>query len=110
MERWILVAESNCSDPSREDEFNRWNDGVHVPDALETEGFISGTRYATDSPEEGRGKFLALYEIETGDIEQTTAAMVTNMLGKAEQGRMSELFEPVSTVFYRRITGPLHGR
>jgi hypothetical protein len=110
MERWLLVAESNCSDPSREDEFNRWYDGVHVPDALETEGFISAARYKTDSPEEGRGKFLALYEIETDDIEQTTTAMVTNLVGKAEQGRISEVYEALSAVFYRRITGPVHRR
>jgi hypothetical protein len=43
MERWLAVAETNCSDPSREDEFNRWYDDIHVPDALETEGFISVT-------------------------------------------------------------------
>ena len=71
MERWLLVAESNCSDPSRVKEFNQWYDGIHVPDMLETEGFISATRYETVSPTEGRGKFLALYEIETDDIEQT---------------------------------------
>ena len=108
MERWLLVAASNCSDPSREKEFNQWYDEVHVPDALETEGFISGTRYETDSPEEGIGKFLALYEIETDDIEQTKAAMVTDMVRKAEQGRMNELFNAVSAVFYRRITAPVH--
>ncbi len=110
MERWLLVAESNCSDPSRVKEFNQWYDGIHVPDMLETEGFISATRYETDSPTEGRGKFLALYEIETDDIEQTTTAMVENMVRKAEQGRLNELYEAVSVVFYRRITAPVDRR
>jgi hypothetical protein len=110
MERWLIIAETNCSDPSREDEFNQWYDDIHVPDALETEGFISVTRYETDSPTEGRGKFLALCEIETDDIERTTTAMVENMVRKAEQGRMNELLEWVSSVFYRRITTPVYRR
>ena len=110
MELWLLVAESNCTDPSRVKEFNQWYDGVHVPDALETEGFISATRYETDSPTEGRGKFLALYEIETDDIKQTEAAMMTNLLPKVEQGRISEIYEAVSAVFYRRITAPIHSK
>ncbi len=107
MERWLLVAETNCTDPSREKDFNQWYDNIHVPDILETPGFIRATRYETDSPTEGRGRFLALYEIETDDIEQTTTAMVENMIRKIEQGRMNELMELISTVFYRQITAPV---
>ena len=28
--------ESDCSDPSREEEFNRWYDDIHLPDVLST--------------------------------------------------------------------------
>jgi hypothetical protein len=33
-----------------------------------------------------------------------------NMVRKAEQGRISELLEWVSSVYYRRITAPVYGR
>ena len=34
--RGIMVMESDCSDPSREEEFNRWYDDIHLPDVLST--------------------------------------------------------------------------
>ena len=30
----------------REDEFNRWYDGQHLPDMLAVPGFVSGQRFA----------------------------------------------------------------
>lgn len=110
MERWLLVAETNCSDPSREKEFNHWYDNIHVPDILETPGFIRATRYENSSPTEGRGKFLALYEVETEDMEQTLAAFGENVTKKWQQGRMSELVKAISAVFYRQITAPVEAK
>lgn len=101
MEKWLLVAETNCSTPSRESEFNHWYDTVHVPDILETPGIMRATRYENSEPAEGRGKFLALYEIETDDIEQTIATFGEIVTKKWQQGRMSELVVPVSAGFYR---------
>jgi hypothetical protein len=105
MERWVLVAETNCSVPSREKEFNYWYDTVHIPDVLETPGILRATRYENSDPPEGRGKFLALYEIETGEIERTSAALGEIITNKWEQGRMSELVVAVSATFYRQM-GP----
>ena len=106
MERWLLVAETNCTDPSREKEFNRWYDNIHLPDILETPGFIRATRYENSSPAEGRGKFLVLYQIETEDMEQTMAALGENVTRKWQQGRMSELVETISATVYRQMTAP----
>ena len=107
MERWLLAAESNCSDPSQEEEFNRWYDETHLPDVLETPGILRATRYENISAGEGQGKFLALYEIETEDIEQTNTVFGENMARKLEQGRISELLVAVSGALYRQITAPI---
>ncbi len=41
MERWLLVVETNCTDPSREKEFHQWYDNTHIPDLLTTPGVLS---------------------------------------------------------------------
>lgn len=105
MERWLLIAETNCSTPAMEKEFNHWYDTVHIPDILETPGILRATRYENSEPPEGKGKFLALYEIETEDIEQTIASMGEIVTRKWEEGRMSELLVAISAAFYRQM-GP----
>ena len=66
MVRWFNLVESSCADPAREDEFNSWYNNVHIPDVLSCPGFIGATRYEVREPQEGRGKYLAVYENETG--------------------------------------------
>jgi hypothetical protein len=107
MEKWLLTVESNCADPSREKEFNKWYATVHLPDILETPGFIKAARYENTNPGEGQGKFLAMYEIESDDIAQTLAMFTENVNKKAEQGRMSDLVIAVGGGLYRQITPPI---
>ncbi len=101
MAKWLLVAETNCADAARETEFNEWYDKTHIPDVLETPGFIRATRYENTEPLEGEAKFLATYEIETDDIDRFIKAHTDNMTRKREEGRFSELLVLVSRCFYR---------
>ena len=107
MERWLLTVEANCSDPVKEKDLNDWYDKVHLPDILETPGFIRASRYENSAPEEGKGKFLAVYEIETEDIEQTLAIFSENVNNKAAQGRMSDVVIAVAGGLYKQITSPM---
>ena len=66
----MSLVESNC-DPLREAEFNEWCDTVQVPAALETPGYVAARRLRVKEFRDGRGKYLVIHEIETGDIEQT---------------------------------------
>ncbi|HEY49977.1 MAG TPA: hypothetical protein G4O13_08045 [Dehalococcoidia bacterium] len=110
MERWLLTVESNCADPSREKEYNDWYDTVHLPDILETPGFVRAARYENSSPGEGQAKFLATYEIETEDIGQTLAAFDKTVNAKAQQGRMNDLVMAIGGGLYRQITAPVESR
>ena len=110
MERWLYTVESNCADPSREKEYNDWYDKVHLPDILETPGFVRASRYENSNPGEGQGKFLAVYEIETDDIAQTMAAFTENVNRHAAQGRMSDDVMAVGGGLYRQITPPMEHR
>ncbi len=41
----IFLVLSRPTSPEQEDEFNRWYDEHHVPDALLLPGFVSGRRF-----------------------------------------------------------------
>lgn len=110
MERWLLTVESNCCDPSRENEFNDWYDNVHLPDILETPGFLRAVRYENTSPAEGQGRFLAMYEIETDDLASTLAKFDEIVNARAKQGRMSDLVIAVGGGLYRQVGAPVKRR
>lgn len=107
MEKWIYAVQSNCLDPLREKEFNDWYNKIHLPDILEIPGFKRATLYENPQPSEGQGKYLAIYEVETEDIEGTRTVLQKNISKQAEQGRRTELIIVVSRVFYKQITEPL---
>ena len=104
MAKWLLVVGVNCADEARETEFNEWYDKIHIPDVLETPGFIRATRYENTKPSEGEAKFLATYEIETDDIDRFMKTHTANMDRKRAEGRSSGLLVRVSRGFYRQTT------
>jgi hypothetical protein len=56
----------------KEDEYNKWYNGQHIPDVLNVPGFVAAQRFKlTDAQMAGataKHKYLALYEIETDDL------------------------------------------
>ena len=104
MTRWIRIVESNCRDTSREEEFNDWYDNIHLPDVLETPGFVAATRYVIREPQDDRGKYVAVYEIETDDFEQTMKVRGKLKEAQDAQGRGSDLIATTSRVAYK-MTG-----
>ncbi len=94
MEKWINMVETYCADPLREKEFNDWYDNFHLPDALETPGFLAARRYAIREPRDGRGKYLAIYEIETENIAKTMATRLEFREKEKGQGRSASVMIP----------------
>jgi len=95
MERWVNLDETNCVDASREQEFNDWYTNMHLPDVLETPGYIAATRYEIKEFHDGRGKYFTVYEIETNDIDKTMEVRRGKRVIEREQGRQSDLWAPV---------------
>ena len=112
MASWIFIVESNCIDPTREKEFNDWYNNVHVPDIMSTKYVKKADRYELTTPPgklnyirglvDGRGKYIAVYEIETDDIEATMAAFGEKMSVIAK-GRMSSLMKATCRGVYKKI-------
>ena len=108
MTRYLLFAFSDCKDPAREDEFNEWYDNTHLPDMLEVPGMISATRWASAHPGESqRRKYLALYELETDNLDAFDAKVREYGMRTMEEGRFSDLpvFDPPEIPrVYKQIT------
>ena len=76
MARDVLVVPS-AAKPGRDDEYNEWYDTRHLADLLALPGVISGKRFDADPASPGTlpGPYLAIYEIETDDVNAFLAAM-----------------------------------
>ena len=94
MENWLLLIEADCKDAKRQTEFDEWYDTIHIPDIVTgSPGFRSATRYVIKYPAPGRGMYLAIYGIETDDIEKTMEAHGKNLEQKYAAGRSSDLID-----------------
>jgi len=96
MEKWLVIVESDCKDKTRDSEFNNWYDTIHIPDVLSSPGFKGATRYVIRDQGREKGKYLAIYEIETDDIKKTMEVSLRNIESKKAAGRWTDLLEIVS--------------
>ena len=111
MERYLFVTYTDCADLSREEEFNEWYNNVHVPDMLETPGMISATRWENVYPKgNNRRRYVAMYELETDDVEKFDEALRENGRRSKEGDRFSDLIilDPpeVPRIIYKQIMPP----
>ena len=105
MGNWLVVVRSNCTDESREDDFNNWYDEVHVPDVMVTPGFVRANRYMSEEwGSYEAGKYLAIYEIETDDINKTLKTLSERVNEVFANGRLTPLIRPVSFGVFRQLS------
>jgi len=97
MTRYLFFAFSDCKYPDRENEYNEWYNTKHVPDMLEIPGMLKATRWVNAGDKHGQQrKYLAMYELETDDIEKFDTMVIEATMSTIKRGRFSELpvFEP----------------
>jgi hypothetical protein len=71
----------------REDEFNEWYENVHVPQVLRMPGFLSGQRFRlVDSTPSDLPRYLAVYQIESDDIDGTLETIVATAPTRTKSG------------------------
>jgi hypothetical protein len=74
MAKYSFFVFSNCTDPARELEFNRWYTHVHLVDLSVAKGFVSARRYI-NADFNSRTRYLAVYEFETDDIDASVRSL-----------------------------------
>src|SRR4030042_4861907 len=75
MNKYIFVAQFDCSDKTREVEFIEWMDNVHVPEILKAPGITGAARYVNIDPGgTKRPEYVNIFAIEIDDINEFFAA------------------------------------
>ena len=74
MPKGILYVESRPSSPERLADYHRWYDEQHLREVAGLDGFVAARRY---TPLDGGadGSFVAIYEIESDDLQATFASL-----------------------------------
>ncbi len=109
MGKYKLLVLTNAIN-GRDDEFNRWYDNQHIPDALDVPGYITAQRFRlADTQMAGapasRWRYLAIYEIESDDLKAT----MNESMSRAGTGRMPQsdaADHASSTIFAAIPIGP----
>ena len=95
MAHYLLMVQVDCSDTSREEEFNQWYDKIHLPDMLQVPGLVKAVRYLNLNPETNkRPKYVILYEIDTDDINSFKNIFNDQEVKAQNAGRMIDFLSP----------------
>jgi hypothetical protein len=70
----VMVVQSQPVSPEREDEYNAWYSGAHMPDIREVPGFVAARRYRVRATgpipaDPAVPTYLAIYEVEADDFD-----------------------------------------
>jgi hypothetical protein len=77
MARHTFVVFTNAVE-GQEDEYNEWYNNRHLTDVLAVEGFVAAQRFRLSEmnpPQEFPHRYLALYEVESDDLDKVTLAL-----------------------------------
>jgi hypothetical protein len=73
--RYSFIVLTNSVE-GRDDEYNKWYDDVHLDDVLAVPGFVAAQRFRRlDSDSTSPFGYVAIYEIETDDIDATMKSL-----------------------------------
>ena len=101
MAKHMLVVLTNAAE-GQDEEFNRWYNDVHLGDVLGVEGFVAAQRFALKemSGEAASHRYLALYEIETDDVD----AVISRLSSSAGTMVISDAMRDPSALIATPIT------
>lgn len=105
MARYKYLVFTNACD-GRDDEFNTWYDDVHLAEVVAVPGFTGAERYAV-RPQPGElepsHRYLAIYEMETNDVQATIAELMRRgtsggfqMTDSLADGALTRLYEVIT--------------
>lgn len=116
---WLMLVGTKNMNPSDEDGFNRWYNDIDIPDVLMVAGYrrarrgvrqtVAGLSPKTQESEDGR--YVALYDIETDDIDRTIIDMLMAAKKMDMSGRSIDALKVTERVYFRRraaleLSGP----
>ncbi|MFM7783927.1 MAG: hypothetical protein ACKPE6_04680 [Gammaproteobacteria bacterium] len=109
---WLMMVRTENADPSQEAAFNQWYDEIDIPDVLKVPGYLRARRglASPDGPRAaGEGRYVALYDIDSRDIERTIESMNQLARDMPKQGRATPLLRVTERIYYRAAGAPRNG-
>ena len=89
----------------REDEYNHWYQNIHLPEICALPGLVGAQRYKLAAPLQGfDGRpFLAIYDIETDDINATLGGFATNPMTPCDASDNAGAYTVIFEEFGERV-------
>jgi hypothetical protein len=108
---WLMLVGTRNLDASREDAFNHWYDDIDIPDVLKVPGYrrarralreeVPGFSAAGRGAEDGR--YVALYDIETSNMDRTIIDMMLAAKKMDMTGRSIDALKVTERTYFRRL-------
>jgi hypothetical protein len=88
--RILFIVGTDCEDSSREEEFNKWYNEVHIPDIKAVGGkrIPKAWRYKNRTPREGQPQYIAMYEFDSDNIDGLLSEMDKGLEKWRQRGRL----------------------
>src|SRR5690349_5753605 len=107
MPKAVWLVATTCTDPAREEEFNRWYENTHLPDLLTVPGIVAARRYKLSgppNPKEPDAQYLAVYEIDSESPDAVVKRVFEEYIPKwRDAGRMIDCIHGTSMTAYRQV-------
>jgi hypothetical protein len=109
MPRYKLIALTAPVSSEHEDEYNDWYQSIHLGQVVAIDGIKSAQRFrlAINMGEGEASPYLAIYDIETDDIEGVMREIASR--AGTERMIMSEALAPPTAIVYEEFGPPVLG-
>jgi hypothetical protein len=102
----LLLAITNCMDPSKEEEFNAWYNHMHVPDVTAPGIFRHALRFVNTDSSSQAGQYVATYETNWEDVAQAMPVHREASMKLRERGdRGTPYLQVVRSGVFKRLGG-----
>jgi hypothetical protein len=107
---WLMLVGTKNMDPSNEGAFNHWYDDIDIPDVLKVPGYRRARRgsrqtipgFSTPAQGSEDGSYVALYDIETNDMDRTIIDMLMAAKKMDMTGRSLDALKVTERVYFRQ--------
>jgi len=103
MPKGLFLVFSNCTEKSRDEEFNRWYTHTHLPDLSQAKGLIHARRFRNLRPLQGPSQYLAIYEFESDDLEASVEELSRLAVESFPKGRHIDCFGVAGMQLFEEI-------
>ena len=103
MPKGMYVVFTNCKDPKRHEEYNRWYSRTHIGDLTKAKGSTGATRYLNVQPAPGQGQYLVLYPFDHPDLLSCVGDLGRLASQTFVDGRHIDCLEAVGLHLFREL-------